>query len=155
MARWLKFTESEVEYLIAAKKYIVALPEIEQEEGGWSVMVAEVRRKDDPGWQEGGLVIRARVKKALSGLPRGFPSCSLLWHSYRIRCVDYEIRHDNPDGSFVRGWHEHVWNDQDQDRRVIAASPPVSKPDLKAIFHWGVNKWKIEIKEEQTRMRIT
>jgi len=150
MAEQRRFTEAEVEYLVKATKYIFAIPEIEQDEGGWSVMQSEVRKKDEPNWQKGGLLIKARVKKALPGLPRGFPSCSLQWHGYRIRCVDYEVRHDNPRGGLpVRGWHEHIWNDEDHTDRVISASPLVIKPDLRNIFQWGLSKWNIEVKEGQ------
>jgi hypothetical protein len=152
MAEQQRFTEAEVEYLVKAKKYIFAIPEIEQEEGGSSVMQAEVRRKDDPNWQKGGLLISARVKKALPGLPRGSPSCSLRWYGRRIRGVNYEVWHDNPDSSSVRGWHEHIWNGEDRDARVIQASPAIAKPDLRNIFRWGLSKWNIEITEEQKEM---
>src|SRR5690242_7125801 len=133
MAKQRRFTEAEVDYLIRAKKYIFAIPDIKEEDGGWFAMRAEVRKKDDESWQRGGLMIYARVKKAISNVPRGLPSCVIQWHGYRIRGVDYEVRHDNPDGQPVRGWHEHIWNDEDEDSRVIPASPAVKKPDLGGI----------------------
>jgi hypothetical protein len=148
MANKRRFTEAEVEYLVKARKFIAAIPDVDKEENQFA-MSARVYKKDDPTWQIGGLLVRARVAVPLPGLPRQIPSCALQWHGIRIRCVNFEMRHTNPDGSIVTGWHEHIWNDEDEADRVISASPEITKPDLKAIFRWGLRKWNIEVKEEQ------
>ncbi len=110
--------------------------------------------RDDPRAVTGGLIVKARVKRRLPGLPRGKASCSLLWHGCRIRGLDYEIRHDNPDGTVVRGWHEHIWNDEDADARVIPARPRVGGADLRGVFQWGLDKWNIEVEQIQDELRL-
>jgi hypothetical protein len=151
MARPQRFTESEVEYLLKEKKYILGLPQV-KEQGGWLVMEADVKKKGDPNWQRGGLTIKARTKTDFPGVPKSSPTCFLQWHGYRIRGVDYEVRHDNPDGNSIRGWHEHIWDNENEDKRVIPASPRIQNADLKALFRWGLEKWRIEIRQEQMEL---
>ncbi len=151
MEKLRRFTEADVNYLIHEVKFIRAIPEIEAEEG-LLTLKARIHKKTAPNWQVGGLIIKARVTKSIPGLPKALPSCALEWHGVRIRCVDYETRHDNPDGTTVRGWHEHIWNDEDNDKRVIASNPQITRPDMNSIFRWGLKKWNIEIIEEQLRM---
>ena len=144
----LPFTKADVDYLIKAKKLISAIPQM-AETASEFVMQADIRRKDDPG-REKGLIIRAHAKKSPPGLPKGVPSCVIQWHGYRIRGVNRELWHDNPDGTIVRGWHEHIWNDQDRDSRVVPAD--VSQPSISKLFEWGLKRWNIEVKEEQLRV---
>jgi hypothetical protein len=154
MARQRKFTEDEVDYLVAAQKYIVVIPPIRQDFGGWSIIAAEVRRRDDINPVAGGLEIRARTKNSFPGTPRGLPSCSLIWHGCRIRGIDYEVRHDNPDGKSIRGWHEHIWTDENEDAVVVNARPAVVRPDLRGVFTWGLRKWKINVRQTQGELEV-
>ncbi len=143
-----RLTNAEIDYILKAAKFIFAVPNFEEQDG-WIILRARVYKKDEPNWSAGSLSIHARVAKRPPGLPSQLPSCCLQWHGIRIRCVDREARHDNPDGTYVKGWHEHIWDDRNQDDRVIAAHPIVSHPSLRGIFQWGLDKWKIEVREKQ------
>lgn len=139
------FVNADVDYLVKTKKFISAIPAV-METSSEFMMQANVRRKDDPG-RETQLIIRAHAKKSPPGPPKGIPSCVLQWHGHRIRGVNWEVWHDNPDGTIVRGWHEHIWNDKDGDGHVVPVH--VSQPSLRKLFEWGLDKWNIEVKQEQ------
>ena len=74
-----------------------------------------------------GLVVIAKAHEAPPGLPHPTPSAALEWYGKRIRGRNYELWHDNPDGTRVRGWHEHLWSPTDEDHRVIEARPVPTK----------------------------
>lgn len=139
------FTEAEVDYLVKAKKFISAIPKVEEAASEF-IIQADVRRSDNPG-REMGLIIRVHAKRSPPGLPKGIPSCVLQWHGHRIRGINRELWHDNPDGTVVKGWHEHIWNDQDSDDRVVPAN--IGQPGLRKLFEWGLKNWNIEVKQEQ------
>lgn len=91
----------------------------------------------------------AKVHISPSGLPRLNPSSALEWHGKRIRGLNKEIWHDNPDGSVVRGWHEHLWSPEEQDAYVVSARPKPTRIGLLDVFKWGLTKWNIEVLEKQ------
>ena len=98
-----------------------------------------------------GLVLLARMRRSLSGLPRNLPGASLLLYGKRIRGIDYEQWHDNPDGKRIRGWHEHIWSAADEDANVIVARPKLQGTTLDDVFKWGLKKWNIEILEKRPK----
>ena len=99
-----------------------------------------------------GLVVKAKLHQAPAGLPRLTPSAALEWYAKRIRGKNYELWHDNPNGTVVRGWHEHLWTPEEQDHRVIAARPEPRKKDLPGILKWGLKKWNIAVRREQATL---
>lgn len=145
----LTFSNADVEYLLDAKKTISAIPNI-MESAAEFVMAANVRRKDNPG-KELGLIIRVHAKRSPSGIPKGVPACVLQWHGQRIRGINRELWHDNPDGSIVKGWHEHLWNEEDRDGRVVPAD--IKRADMRGVFEWCLKKWNIEVRERQSEAR--
>ena len=112
-------------------------------------MQAAVFLRAEPTNPIRGLIITARVARPLSGMRRHLPSSALQWRGVRIRGLDYELRHDNPDGSTVRGWHEHVWSPEEGDNRVRSAVPVPNNLSLAGLFKWGLKRWNIEVDEEQ------
>lgn len=146
-----RFTKAEADYLVAAPKLITEIPRQQflntQSRTGWRI-VAQVFSKSDSRPIKG-LVVIAKVHQAPVGLPRPTPSAALEWHGKRIRGLNYELWHDNPDGTIVRGWHEHLWSPKEQDHRVIPAHPEPRKRDLQGILKWGLRRWNIEVKREQ------
>ncbi len=63
--------------------------------------------------------------------------------------TNHEVRHDNPDGTIVRGWHEHMWSPNEADARVIQALPEPKNKTLRGLLKWGLEKWKIEVERKQ------
>jgi len=108
-----------------------------------------VFRKSEPNNPIKGLVVMAKVHISLPGLPRLIPSSALEWYGKRIRGLNKEIWHDNPDGTTVKGWHEHLWSPEEQDSYVVSARPKVTRTGLLDVFKWGLEKWNIDVLEKQ------
>jgi hypothetical protein len=142
-----RFTKAEVDYLVAEQKLVKDVPPIETD-GNYRVIVADVYRKGDLRAPVPSLVVMVRVPISIPGVPAGIPGAALRWHGHRIRGLDRETRHDNPDGTIVRGWHEHLWTPEFGDRLVRAAREPRPK-DLRGIFKEGLALWNIRIIKEQ------
>jgi len=71
---------------------------------------------------------------------------SLEYCGIRIRGINYEMVHKNPDGSEIYGWHEHIWKEEFQDHFVI---PVPQLPNRKCIsdenlLDFCLKKWNIE-----------
>ena len=96
-----------------------------------------------------GLVVIAKARHAPPGVPHPPPSCALEWYGRRIRGLNYELFHDNPDGSIVRGWHEHIWSPKELDAHVVQARPEPTRKTLLDVLRWGLKKWNIAVLEEQ------
>lgn len=145
------FKTADVDYLVAEKKIIHSIPDIVHSSARSEYEIrADVRRKNALG-EEIGLIIVARLAERLSGLPASRPRCILEWHGVRIRGLNYSTLHSRPGtaGGFIKGWHEHRWNEQEGDSYIVQANPTPNKVDLRSIVKWGLRKWNIEVKEEQ------
>ncbi len=146
------FTEYEVRQLMAARKFVfqivrdnVQSPDFEKQ------IVYDVRRRDTPR-KDHRLRLCARLAGSLSGVgPKSTPGVSLRWKGKSIRKLDYALRHDSIKSGIsvghVDGWHEHIWTDEDEDRYVIPADPPVKGNDLRSVVRWATEKWNIETDE--------
>jgi hypothetical protein len=145
-------TAGEVDYLVGQPKFIRAIPRarhLDRENAkGWEIHAA-VFDKNNPKRPIQGLVIKAKAHEAPSGLPHPTPSAALEWFGKRIRGINYEVWHDNPDGTIVRGWHEHLWSPTEEDAYVISARPEPTRKRLLDILKWGLDKWNIEVLQEQ------
>src|ERR1700733_9268357 len=108
--RW-PFTKAEVESLVRGQKCITGIPKAAQRDNYW-IIEAPVYSTSDLLRPIPSLVVSARVINPISGLPRNLPSVALVWKGHRIRGIDRNVRHDNPDGSTVDGWHEHQWSEE-------------------------------------------
>lgn len=143
-----RFTNAEVDLLVDTRKFIKATP-LPKETPTEIFIQAQVFSKAEPDNPIRGLIVRARVTRHLTGTGRHRPSASLEYHGIRIRGLDYEMWHDNPDGTVVRGWHEHVWSQAEEDRRVRSPGREPNDLSLRGLFHWGLERWNIEIEQEQ------
>jgi hypothetical protein len=116
------------------------------------IRAAEIFTIFDPNAPIKGLVILAKMRRSLPGLPRNLPGAALLLYGQRIRGVDYEQWHPNPDGKRINGWHEHIWSTVHKDANVIAARPKLLRSaTLHDVFKWGLRKWNIEVLERQPK----
>lgn len=108
-------TQAEVDSFISESKYIQTLPEVAEGERE-DPLRAEVFRAANRG-RPTGMVIMATAKKSPPVVPRPWPSAALeLSGHFRIRGLNYAVRHDCPSGPIVQGWHEHVWTNGYDDR---------------------------------------
>jgi hypothetical protein len=143
-----------VDYLVHAPKFIKEIPRPQflnaTARTGLKIIVPVYSNADSRPIK--GLVVIAKAHQAPPGLPRPTPSSALEWFGRRIRGLNYELRHDNPDGTLVAGWHEHVWSPAEEDHRVIAARPEPKRRDLLGILKWGLKRWNIEIRREQKEL---
>ena len=148
-----RFTKADVDYLIAARKYIKAIPRTRfldsARRTGWKIIIPEIFYKADRSKPIKGLVVMAKAHQAPIPLPRPKPSSALEWFGHRIRGLNHEIRHDNPDGTSVLGWHEHLWSPNYDDALVVEAKPEPTQKTLEAILKWGLEKWNIEVENKQ------
>jgi hypothetical protein len=145
-----RFNKSEVDYLVAEQKCIKDIPPLERE-GNFFVIKASVYRKGEPLVLIPSLEVMVRVPTAVPGVPVGVPGAALRWFGHRIRGLDREGRHDNPDGSTVYGWHEHLWSPEFEDSLVRQAREPKHK-NLNGVLKEGLALWNIKIIKEQLEM---
>jgi hypothetical protein len=135
------FTKGEVDYLVGLPKLVRRIPREEflnrQSKTGWIIQMP-VFKKGDLRAPLPGLVVMAKAHQAPAGLPDPTPSAALVWHGMLIRGLNREIRHDNPDGTIVRGWHEHLSSPVDEDARVIPAQPEPKDRTLRGVLRWGL-----------------
>jgi hypothetical protein len=144
-------TEVQAEYLVSEKKYIKTRPlvingvrEFQMRAEVYSVSTGRPL----------GVVIVATAKKSPTGIPRPFPSSALeLRGRFRIRGLNYAIRHDCPTGPIVRGWHEHIWTDEYEDHVIRAARPKLRDTSINGVFEWGLKKWNISVGEPKARRK--
>jgi hypothetical protein len=94
----------------------------------------------------------AKVNPSPTGVPAPPPSAVLEWYGKRIRGLNLELWHDNPDGSIVKGWHDHHWSPQEQDSYVVSAKPVPNRKGLIEILKWGLQRWNIGIQNEQLEL---
>lgn len=150
------FTKGEVDYLVGLLKLVRVIPRPEflnrQSRSGWLIEI-RVFKKGDLRAPLPGLMVMAKAHQAPQGLPHPTPSAALLWHGKRIRGLNREMRHDNPDGTIVRGWHEHLWSPSDDDACVIQAQPEPKDRTLIGILQWGLEKWNIEVEQKQESLK--
>lgn len=142
-------TQAEADDFAKRKKYIKFMPQVVEGEREFRIK-ANVFSNSEPGKVE--LVILATAKKSPPGVPRPWPSSVLeLAGRFRIRGLNYAIRHDCPSGPIVNGWHEHLWTNHYGDHVVIKAKPNPDDTSIKGVFEWGLKKWNIKVGEPLLR----
>src|SRR5690242_19426578 len=103
------FTKAEIDYLVKQAKFIKAVPRA-KDCGNYYRIQAQVYSKVD-GQPIKGLLVMATVDKPLPGMSgKARVSAALEYKGLRIRGIDKELWHDNPDGTVVRGWHDHDYS---------------------------------------------
>lgn len=77
-----------------------------------------------------GLVLEIRGGKSMG--------MSLNFRNRKIRCINYHKRRLNPDGSIVRGWHEHI---EEEGGKVIPL--PQNFSDIDELVEFVLDRWQI------------
>jgi hypothetical protein len=121
-------------------------------QGSWEFAFRMCSGNFNPKKPVNGLVVMARVRYSPPGVPKPTPSSALEFYGVRIRGLNYEVFHDNPDGTGVKGWHEHIWYPQYGDKYVVRARPTVKGRTLLDLFKWGLKKWNIAVLAEQPKL---
>lgn len=101
------FTKADVDYSVAATKFITVVPGprlYKPQSSAVTIIRAHVFKRSEPTKPIPGRVVMAKARSAPSGIPKPTPSSCLEWYGKRIRGLNYELWHDNPDGSVVKGW---------------------------------------------------
>jgi hypothetical protein len=147
------FTEYEANRLIESRKFVCRIVQDNTEGPPNSdtekKIVYDIRRRDMPQ-KDIHLRLCARLAPWVPGSgPKPIPGVSLQWKGHPVRKLDYSLRHDSKRHGVsighVKGWHEHVWTDQDEDEYVVIADPPVKAQDIKSLIRWAAEKWNIEL----------
>jgi hypothetical protein len=144
-----RFTKDQVDYLVAEEKFIKDIPP-RATIGNYLVITAPVYRKGQANLPIKSLSVEARVAMPVPGIPRALPSVALNWHGHRVRGLDRETWHDNPDGSQVFGWHEHLWlPEYDDADSLVRAIPEPKNKDMLGLLKEGLRRWNITVLKEQ------
>jgi hypothetical protein len=102
------------------------------------------------------LQLRARLEKRMPGAPRTWPGLGLIWNHCRIRGINYCLRHDcllnGVSNGHVKGWHEKIWRNADQDKYIEDINKGIRKTDLMAMIRFCCKRWNIELPNEQLEM---
>jgi len=99
------------------------------------------------------LQLHARLEKAIAGVfPRPMPGVSLRFCGRRIRGLNWNHRHDDRFGGvnvgIVRGWHEKVWTNADQDKHIIDINGQVRNTDMLSLISFCCDRWNIEAPQQ-------
>ncbi len=144
------FTKSEIDYLVKEAKYINEIPPPQDRVNDFRVQAQVYRVADKKPIK--GLFVMATYDKPLPGMSGKIQvSAALDYKGLRIRGIDKELWHDNPDGSSVRGWHEHLWSPEYLDAYVAPFPEPRHKT-IRALFEAGLKRWNIIVVREQLRL---
>ena len=157
------FNEYDVRQLIAAKKFVYAVKQDNTQSksnvDSEKRIVYDVRRRDMQN-KDIRLRLYARVPPSVPGQAvKPTPGVSLQWRKGKIiRKVDYALRHASIQNGavigYVRGWHEHIWTDEDEGAYVIAADPAINNPDMRKLIKWAAKKWNIELPQEEAHQEL-
>jgi hypothetical protein len=148
-------TAAHISSLVAKRKFVSQVvrdtrrsPKSNEKVLIWNLRFADMRERPIP------LQFHARLETALSGLDavRPKPGMSLKWQGIRIRGVNWNFRHDNMLNGVavppVRGWHEKVWTDQDEDRHLIDINGVVKNTDFHSMIRFCCKRWNIDYPAE-------
>jgi len=70
---------------------------------------------------------------------------SLCWKGHRIRGINRSRQlRSRPDGTIVRGWHEHVFDDQVGDEKVHAVTG-LGRPSVDELVRFCLARWNIQV----------
>jgi len=153
------FTQSDVDYLIRAKKFIHRTI---QDNTNWQKtsphkapdelrIVYDIRRSDGP---DTNLKLQFAARRELS--PQTKWGIALRWHGERIRGLDHKLREDIIRGGLivgkVRHWHEHQWTNEDRDKHVVDANAIVKNQDMRSLIETCLDRWNIEGFGHQLRL---
>jgi len=140
------FSELQINQIVAIEKFTPINPEMYLHGGAFRMSAAIFL---DPSCRKDiKLRICAEISQNSDGSSRLTPTCVLLYFNRRIRGINRHIRYRNPDGQEIRGWHEHYWTDENEERQVN----PIFFDDstLDGLFTFGLQRWNIKVVTERT-----
>lgn len=140
----------DVEAFLKKRKFIKHVPQVIDGKNAYQ-MRAVVYLQSQPNTPTS-YVVMATAHKSPPGVPRPFPSSALeAAGRFRVRGLNYAIRHDCPSGPIVCGWHEHIWSNEYGDQVVIKARPTPKDTSIRGVFNWGLARWKIKVGAPPTK----
>jgi len=149
------FTEYDARQLILARKFtfrVVRDTTRSDATNSEKKLVYDVRRKDMPK-RDNNLRLCIRLAPSIPGVPKPMPGMSLQWKGTPIRKVDWALRHASIQSGvpvvYIKGWHEHIWTDEDQGKYTVPVEPPLKGCDIQSLTRWAAEKWNIEMGEPE------
>ena len=145
--RSVGFTAAQVDALVAQPKVIRVAPRL-KERAGFARLESIVLVEDT---RDIGLVMRAHVGLRVDDPS---PNVVLMWSNVRVRGIDHAALHANVlDLPAVTGWHEHIWDDEHGDRRIVEVrpEPPLG---LRSFFDSAAKRWNIRILRGNTTLEF-
>jgi hypothetical protein len=131
-------SKADCDALIALPKYLLRIPRKRYRDGQWRMRADTIY---DSARNRVALTVEAHARDQ-----RGqTPNVALVWRSRPIRRIDWKVRKRFADRSVVEGWHEHLWDDELEDRVGRAFEPPALDCSLEALFIRACQLWNITI----------
>ncbi|MGI5816645.1 MAG: hypothetical protein ACOX9R_00965 [Armatimonadota bacterium] len=133
---------------------LVALPKFMKRKPRERVINATRRLKSDYIYDSAGRQIGITIDVHISEPrnPGDTVSAALIWRGCPIRRIDWKVVEQFPDGTVVEGWHEHLWDEECEDRVGRPFGPPVDGWDhLETMFVSVCHHWKITVVTRQDR----
>ncbi len=141
-------TRAEADALVALPKFIRRMPVARDRDGTRRL---KSNRIYDSSGRQIGIWIDAHVSEPLK--PGDTISVALIWRRKPIRRIDWKAIETFHDGAIVPGWHEHLWDEDLEDRIGRPFEPPVEGWNhLETMFVCACHHWNIEILTRQDRL---
>jgi hypothetical protein len=140
-------TKAEADALVALPKFMKRKP-IER------LINATARMKSDYIYDSSGRQIGLTIDVHISDPqnPGDTVSAALIWRGCPIRRIDWKVEELFADGTVVPGWHEHLWDDELEDRIGRPFRPPLDGWDhLEGMFICICQHWNITLVSRQDR----
>jgi len=140
-------TKAEADALIALPKYMKRKPRERR-------INATRRLKSDYIYDSSGrkigMIIDVQILYPQN--PGDTVSAALMWRGCPIRRVDWKVRECFADGTVVAGWHEHLWDEDLEDRIGQTFTAPIDGWDhLETMFIYVCQHWNIQLTTRQDR----
>lgn len=85
------------------------------------------------------------------------PGASLIWKTKRIRGIDWRLKkavfRDGVIVGYVKGWHEHLWTNTDEDRYAIEVNDRIKRTDLRSFIAFCLTRWNVEDGDRQAAFK--
>jgi hypothetical protein len=152
-------TEAQATDILARRKFIhkVSFDNSRSPTANERLIIYDLRFVDGPNINQP-LQLIARLERNIPGIaPRPKPGISLRWKGhFRIRQISYALRHDcllnGIQHGHVRGWHEKIWTNADEDKYIVDVNSEIKNTDLTTMIRFCCERWNIEPLKDSLRL---